>query len=128
MLEVEAIDTYRGAAQILQRVSLKVGDHECVCLVGRNGAGKTTTMILGEPLGLIRSVSSSAWPLHRQRAQISRRPAPELQLSQFRTTWSVPADRHRPGSAGSQGLAFWHRSVPPPRSLPTPSRARCADW
>src|SRR5216683_4158547 len=44
MLEVEAIDTYRGAAQILQRVSLKVGDHECVCLVGRNGAGKTTTI------------------------------------------------------------------------------------
>src|SRR5258708_22729835 len=44
MLEVQAIDTYRGPAQILQRVSLTVGDHECVCLVGRNGAGKTTTI------------------------------------------------------------------------------------
>jgi branched-chain amino acid transport system ATP-binding protein len=44
MLEVQAIDTYRGPAQILQRVSLTVGDQECVCLVGRNGAGKTTTI------------------------------------------------------------------------------------
>lgn len=44
MLEVEAINTYRGPAQILQRVSLKVGQKESVCLVGRNGAGKTTTI------------------------------------------------------------------------------------
>ena len=44
MLEVEAINTYRGPAQILQRVSLRVGAKESVCLVGRNGAGKTTTI------------------------------------------------------------------------------------
>ena len=44
MLEVEAINTYRGPAQILQRVSLAVGERESVCLVGRNGAGKTTTI------------------------------------------------------------------------------------
>jgi len=44
MLEINAIDTYRGPAQILQRVSLTVRDRECVCLVGRNGAGKTTTI------------------------------------------------------------------------------------
>src|SRR6516164_11369268 len=44
MLEINAIDTYRGPAQILQRVSLAVRDRECVCLVGRNGAGKTTTI------------------------------------------------------------------------------------
>ena len=44
MLEVEAIDTYRGQAQILRRVSLSVGEGEAVCLVGRNGAGKTTTI------------------------------------------------------------------------------------
>jgi len=44
MLEIEAIDTWRGPAQILRRVSLKVGSREAVCLVGRNGAGKTTTI------------------------------------------------------------------------------------
>jgi branched-chain amino acid transport system ATP-binding protein len=44
MLEVKNIDTWRGPAQILHRVSLGVREHEVVCLVGRNGAGKTTTM------------------------------------------------------------------------------------
>jgi branched-chain amino acid transport system ATP-binding protein len=44
MLEVESIDTWRGPAQVLRRVSLKVGGRESVCLVGRNGAGKTTTI------------------------------------------------------------------------------------
>ena len=44
MLEVEAVDTYRGQAQILRQVSLSVGERESVCLVGRNGAGKTTTI------------------------------------------------------------------------------------
>src|SRR5207244_7479854 len=44
MLELAAIDTYRGRAQILRRVSLEVGDKESVVLVGRNGAGKTTTI------------------------------------------------------------------------------------
>ncbi len=44
MLEIDGINTYRGPAQILRRVSLAVGDGESVCLVGRNGAGKTTTV------------------------------------------------------------------------------------
>jgi branched-chain amino acid transport system ATP-binding protein len=44
VLEVKAIDTYRGPAHILHGVSLEVGPKEVVCLVGRNGAGKTTTI------------------------------------------------------------------------------------
>jgi branched-chain amino acid transport system ATP-binding protein len=44
VLEVKAIDTYRGPAHILHGVSLEVGPREVVCLVGRNGAGKTTTI------------------------------------------------------------------------------------
>jgi branched-chain amino acid transport system ATP-binding protein len=44
MLELEAVETYRGAAHILRAISLTLGAGESVCLVGRNGAGKTTTI------------------------------------------------------------------------------------
>ena len=42
LLEVEAINTFRGPAHILRAVTLSVGDGEVVSLVGRNGAGRTT--------------------------------------------------------------------------------------
>src|SRR5919204_3535973 len=42
LLEVEAIDTFRGPAHILRGVTLEVSDGEVVSLVGRNGAGRTT--------------------------------------------------------------------------------------
>ncbi len=44
MLELDRVNTFRGPAHVLRDVSLKVGDRESVCLVGRNGAGKTTTI------------------------------------------------------------------------------------
>ena len=42
LLELDAINTFRGPAQILRGVSLTVDDGEVVSLVGRNGAGRTT--------------------------------------------------------------------------------------
>lgn len=44
MLEIERINTFRGAAHVLRDISMRVGQAEAVCLVGRNGAGKTTTL------------------------------------------------------------------------------------
>ena len=44
MLELDDVHTSRGAAHVLQGISLTVGAREAVCLVGRNGAGKTTTI------------------------------------------------------------------------------------
>jgi branched-chain amino acid transport system ATP-binding protein len=42
LLEVDAINTFRGPAHILHDVSLNVAENEVVSLVGRNGAGRTT--------------------------------------------------------------------------------------
>jgi branched-chain amino acid transport system ATP-binding protein len=42
MLEVERLRVAYGPAPALSDVSLRVGNHELVCVVGPNGAGKTT--------------------------------------------------------------------------------------
>ena len=42
LLEVYAINTFRGPAHVLHGVSMTVDDGEVVSLVGRNGAGRTT--------------------------------------------------------------------------------------
>ncbi|MDJ0824106.1 MAG: ABC transporter ATP-binding protein [Rhodobacter sp.] len=44
MLQLDAIDTGYGQAQVLRSLSLSVEAGEIHCLLGRNGAGKTTTM------------------------------------------------------------------------------------
>ena len=44
LLDVQELDAWYGAAQILHGVSLQVGRGEVVALMGRNGAGKSTTM------------------------------------------------------------------------------------
>ena len=44
MLEIDAISTGYGRAQVLRELSLSVSSGEILCLLGRNGAGKSTTM------------------------------------------------------------------------------------
>ena len=41
MLQVKGINTYYGAAHVLQKVTLEVKRGEAVALLGRNGMGKT---------------------------------------------------------------------------------------
>ena len=52
MLDVGGLKARYGKVEVLQDVSLKVGDGEIVGLLGRNGVGKTTT--LKAILGLVR--------------------------------------------------------------------------
>jgi branched-chain amino acid transport system ATP-binding protein len=59
VLELSAINTFRGPAHVLRSVSLRVGLGETVCLVGRNGAGKTTTLDSAMGLLPVRSGSIS---------------------------------------------------------------------
>ena len=72
VLELDRIDTFRGAAHVLRAVSLRVGPAEAVCLVGRNGAGKTTT--LESAIGLL-GVRSGRIALRG--ADVTRKPAHE---------------------------------------------------
>jgi branched-chain amino acid transport system ATP-binding protein len=72
ILELERIDTFRGAAHVLRGVSLRVGAAEAVCLVGRNGAGKTTT--LESAIGLL---AVRAGRVAFRGRDVTRRPAHE---------------------------------------------------
>jgi len=38
------VDVFIDASQILKAITLRAGEREAVCLVGRNGSGKTTTL------------------------------------------------------------------------------------
>jgi branched-chain amino acid transport system ATP-binding protein len=44
MLEIRGLSAGYGRSQILFDVDVRVGQGECICLLGRNGMGKTTTM------------------------------------------------------------------------------------
>lgn len=44
LLEVSGLNSYYGDSHVLFDVSLQVGKHEVVALLGRNGAGKSTTL------------------------------------------------------------------------------------
>jgi branched-chain amino acid transport system ATP-binding protein len=44
MLDIQNIDCFYGAVQVLRSFSLKVETGEILCLLGRNGTGKTTAL------------------------------------------------------------------------------------
>jgi branched-chain amino acid transport system ATP-binding protein len=52
LLALNDVDTYYGEIHILQKLSLKVGEGELVCLLGGNASGKSTT--LKTILGIVR--------------------------------------------------------------------------
>jgi branched-chain amino acid transport system ATP-binding protein len=57
LLEVHDLNTFYGASQVLQGISLNVAEGELVALLGRNGMGKSTT--LKTIMGLVKSKSGS---------------------------------------------------------------------
>jgi len=63
LLDVQELDAWYGAAQILRGVSLQVGRGEVVALMGRNGAGKSTTL---------KSVMGLVWRRSRRLAFMGR--------------------------------------------------------
>ena len=45
MLELDKVNSFYGDSHVLRDVSLRLGEGEVSCLLGRNGAGKTTTVL-----------------------------------------------------------------------------------
>lgn len=72
LLEVQSLNAWYGAAQILFDVGLQVGPGEVVALMGRNGAGKSTTLksiagLMEHTRGQMRFMGQdiARWPAHR---------------------------------------------------------------
>lgn len=72
MLELNQVNTYYGAIQALNHVSVKVNQGEIVTLIGANGAGKTTLLmtVCGSPQAssgsiLFEGKEISALPTHQ---------------------------------------------------------------
>ncbi len=72
LLEVQSLNAWYGAAQILFDVGLQVGPGEVVALMGRNGAGKSTTLksiagLMERTRGQMRFMGQdmARWPAHR---------------------------------------------------------------
>jgi branched-chain amino acid transport system ATP-binding protein len=57
MLQIRDLNTYYGASDVLQGISLDVAQGELVALLGRNGMGKSTT--LKTVMGLVKARSGS---------------------------------------------------------------------
>ena len=72
LLDVQSLNAWYGAAQILFDVGLTVGPGEVVALMGRNGAGKSTTLksiagLMERAQGAITFMGQAMgrWPAHR---------------------------------------------------------------
>jgi len=69
VLALDGVSAHYGTSHVLFDVSLRVGQGEIVCLLGRNGAGKTTT--IKSVMGLV-TVSSGAVNFEGQQLQHKR--------------------------------------------------------
>ncbi len=45
LLEIENLNAGYGPIKVLKSISIEVGEHEIVAIIGANGAGKTTTLL-----------------------------------------------------------------------------------
>lgn len=101
-LTLEDVHTYYGASHVIQGISLQVGAHEAVSILGRNGVGKTTTLrsIMGltPPRSgkiVINGQTTTSWLPHK--------------ISQLGIAY-VPAERHIfPGLSVEENLKVAER-------------------